>query len=264
MNNDGAVDAFDMFYLDEVIKVGINEDFEYAVANGNCAKISGYNSSNVNVSIPARIGCYTVTNIDNYAFKNNTFIKTVTLSTGIKTINYGAFLNCTALETVVHFAEQTVVFVVDAGLVDEVALDIVDALKQLSVKHYPVAVLAERRSHLLRQSLQIVACAGADEVAHHRLHAGEQFAATLQGQQRVFEGRLVIISDDSLYLGILAPHTLLEDGLEVLLLNQIEGSGAVRRVEGKEERVCSHLLGRLVVWLFGRLVVVMMPFEAQI
>ena len=101
MNNDGAVDAFDMFYLDEVIKVGINDDFEYAVTNGNCAKISGYNSSNANVSIPARIGCYTVTNIDNYAFKNNTFIKTVTLSTGVKTINYGAFLNCTALETVV-------------------------------------------------------------------------------------------------------------------------------------------------------------------
>ncbi len=101
MNGDGGVDAFDMFYLDEVIKIGINEEFEYTVANGNCAKISGYNSSNVNVSIPARIGCYTVTNIDNYAFKNNTFIKTVTLSMGVKTINYGAFLNCMALETVV-------------------------------------------------------------------------------------------------------------------------------------------------------------------
>ena len=100
INSDGAVDAFDLFELDKLMcNFGLT-DFNYTVTSGNNAKITGYNAADVNVKIPARIDGYTITNVDNYAFKNNSIITSVKLSKGIKTINYGAFLNCTALETV--------------------------------------------------------------------------------------------------------------------------------------------------------------------
>ncbi len=99
-NMDSAIDAFDLFLIDKKINNAGLTDFNYTVTSGNNAKITGYNASDVNVKIPARIDGYTITNIDNYAFKNNSSIKSVKISEGVKAINYGAFLNCTALETV--------------------------------------------------------------------------------------------------------------------------------------------------------------------
>ena len=120
------------------------------------------------------------------------------------------------------------------------ALHRLDAGEELLIKHYAVAVLAQPWRHLLRQGLQVVAGAGAQQVAHHRLHPGEQLAAALQGEHRVFKRRLVGIADDSLNLCILAAHALLQGRLKVLLLNAVEGRRAVRSGIWFKERILSH------------------------
>ena len=100
INSDGTVDAFDLFALDKLINnVGLT-DFSYTVISGNNTKITGYNATDTAVKIPARIDGYNITDIDNYAFKNNLSIKSVKILEGVKTVKYGAFLNCISLETV--------------------------------------------------------------------------------------------------------------------------------------------------------------------
>jgi hypothetical protein len=100
INGDGAIDAFDLFEINKKINnVGLT-DFTYTVTSGNNAKITKYVGNGSNVKVPAVIDGYNIIGIDNYAFKNNTSVHSVTLAQGIKTIGYGTFLNCTALETV--------------------------------------------------------------------------------------------------------------------------------------------------------------------
>ena len=101
LNSDGVVDAFDLFYLDKIINnIGLT-DYTYSVISGNNAQITGYTAADAQIKVPAKIDGYDIIKIYNYAFKNNTNLTKVTLSSGIKTIGYGAFLGCSALEEVV-------------------------------------------------------------------------------------------------------------------------------------------------------------------
>lgn len=100
INGDSAVDAFDAHKIDRLMNGFDNTDFSYTVTSGNNAKITKYVGNGNNVKVPAVIDGYNIIGIDNYAFKNNTSVHSVTLAQGIKTIGYGTFLNCTALETV--------------------------------------------------------------------------------------------------------------------------------------------------------------------
>ncbi len=100
INGDSAVDAFDAYKIDRLMNGFDNTDFSYTVTSGNNAKITAYNGNQSSVKVAAKLDGYNILGIDNYAFKNNTSVHSVTLAQGIKTIGYGTFLNCTALETV--------------------------------------------------------------------------------------------------------------------------------------------------------------------
>ncbi len=64
-------------------------------------KIVKYTGTDENVVIPAEIGGYTVEGIGDYAFQNNTTVKTVTLPDTAREIGICAFDGCTNLESVV-------------------------------------------------------------------------------------------------------------------------------------------------------------------
>lgn len=99
-NDDGAKDAFDLFYINKIITGENISNFEYSIISGNNVQITGYSGSDIRVEVPANIDGYSVTSVYNYAFKNNKIVKVLKISSGITSIKYGAFLNCTSLETV--------------------------------------------------------------------------------------------------------------------------------------------------------------------
>lgn len=100
MNSDGAADAFDMFLLDKKINEAAANLFTYSIISGSDIRITGYTGTETAVTVPSEIDGYTVKNIYNYAFRGNTSIRKVVVSSGITGVGYGAFLNCTALEEV--------------------------------------------------------------------------------------------------------------------------------------------------------------------
>ena len=77
----------------------VSGDFEYWVWNGE-ATITGYNGSEANLIIPAEIGGYKVTEIGMEAFRNCTFLISVTIPDSVTSINSGAFDNCTSLTSI--------------------------------------------------------------------------------------------------------------------------------------------------------------------
>ncbi len=85
---------------DTIVSADEYNNFTYSVNNGK-ASISKYNGTAENLVVPEKINGYSVTKISGGAFKNNKYIKKVTIESKI-TILYGnMFLNCTNLETVI-------------------------------------------------------------------------------------------------------------------------------------------------------------------
>ena len=76
-----------------------DSNFEYYVEN-YIASISGYKINNSEVVIPSEIDGYTVNQVAENAFKNNSAIKTVVFNENIRNINDYAFYGCSALSSV--------------------------------------------------------------------------------------------------------------------------------------------------------------------
>ena len=80
-------------------------DYTYTVSGSN-ATITKYNGSASTVSIPSKIGSYTVTTIGKEAFRNNASLLSVSIPSTVTAIgtsnnpNYGAFRDCVKLQTV--------------------------------------------------------------------------------------------------------------------------------------------------------------------
>ena len=87
--------------------------FVYEVVDGE-AVITAYKGTATSVTIPATIGGYTVYGVGESAFKGNTKITSITVTTGVKDIGASAFENCTALATITlpntikHFGERAI------------------------------------------------------------------------------------------------------------------------------------------------------------
>lgn len=76
--------------------------FEYTVSGKN-AVITKYNGTAKSVTVPEKIGSYTVNNIGAYAFFDNKYMQTLTLPSSVTAISNCAFASCAAL-TKVNFA----------------------------------------------------------------------------------------------------------------------------------------------------------------
>lgn len=88
-------------------------DFDYEIINGE-AVITKYNGTATQVSVPATIDGYSVYGIGESAFKDNSTITKVTVSSGVKSVGASAFENCTGLATItlpatiMHFGENAI------------------------------------------------------------------------------------------------------------------------------------------------------------
>ena len=88
-------------------------DFDYEIINGE-AVITKYNGTATQVSVPATIDGYSVYGIDESAFKDNSTITKVTVSSGVKSVGASAFENCIGLATItlpatiMHFGENAI------------------------------------------------------------------------------------------------------------------------------------------------------------
>ncbi len=76
-------------------------DFSYTVLDDGTAAITQYNGSDAVVTIPATIDGYTVTAIGEKAFFWREDITEIILPDSVTTLQYGAFLECGALDTIV-------------------------------------------------------------------------------------------------------------------------------------------------------------------
>ncbi len=75
-------------------------DFEYEIYDNGTAQITGYKGSNAELEIPDTLDGYTVTVIGDWAFKNYTSLKSITIPDSVTSINSGAFDGCTSLKSV--------------------------------------------------------------------------------------------------------------------------------------------------------------------
>ncbi|MCD8054101.1 MAG: leucine-rich repeat protein, partial [Lachnospiraceae bacterium] len=75
-------------------------DFTYSVLNGTYCSITGYSGTETAITIPTQINGYIVQEIEASAFKNNTTIVSVTISSTVELIDSSAFYGCTSLESV--------------------------------------------------------------------------------------------------------------------------------------------------------------------
>ena len=73
-------------------------DYTYSVLSDGTAKITKYNGTESNVTVPAELGEKTVSEIGEKAFQDNDEIESVTIPDGIKTIGTSAFADCDMLE----------------------------------------------------------------------------------------------------------------------------------------------------------------------
>ena len=76
------------------------DGFEYTVSDNNEARITKYKGNAENVNIPAKIGNYTIVQINHDAFNGNTSIKTVSIPSSVRQIDTDAFADCSALEEI--------------------------------------------------------------------------------------------------------------------------------------------------------------------
>ena len=70
--------------------VATNDGIEYQIDDSGCS-ITGYHGKASDIVIPSEIDGYPVTEIRSYAFSDNTRIKSVVISDGIKSIGDSAF-----------------------------------------------------------------------------------------------------------------------------------------------------------------------------
>lgn len=90
-----------------------NGDFTYEVID-DCVVITGYEGIETEITVPAEIDGFSVIKIADGAFKNNTALKSVTVSKGVKDIGTSAFENCTSLatislpDTIIHIGEKAI------------------------------------------------------------------------------------------------------------------------------------------------------------
>ena len=73
-------------------------DYTYSVLSDGTAKITKYNGTESNVTVPGELGGKTVSEIGEKAFQDNDEIESVTIPDGIKTIGTSAFADCDMLE----------------------------------------------------------------------------------------------------------------------------------------------------------------------
>ena len=74
-------------------------DFEYSVSGSN-ATITKYTGSATSVTIPSKIGSYTVTSIGGYAFEYCSSLTSVTIPNSVISIGSSAFERCTSLTSI--------------------------------------------------------------------------------------------------------------------------------------------------------------------
>ena len=84
----------------ETVTVG---DYSYLIVDGN-ASISKYNGTDTSVVVPTSFSYggtnYRIRKIENFAFEGCTSIETLVIPDGISSLGYGAFKNCTSLNSI--------------------------------------------------------------------------------------------------------------------------------------------------------------------
>lgn len=79
----------------------IPSDFQYTVlADGVSVRITGYSGTDRNVTIPAMIGSYQVTEIGDNAFAQQLDMKSLVIPEGVTKIGNNAFFNCVRLQSI--------------------------------------------------------------------------------------------------------------------------------------------------------------------
>ena len=76
-------------------------DFEYSVDINKRVTITGYNGTRSNLIIPREIKGYSVTSIDNDAFRGCTSLTSITIPNSVTSIGFSAFFGCSNLSKIV-------------------------------------------------------------------------------------------------------------------------------------------------------------------
>ena len=74
-------------------------DWQYSVSDGE-ATITGYTGTGGAVTMPGEVGGVLVRKIADYAFRSNSTLVSILTPNGLRQIGWGAFANCSALESV--------------------------------------------------------------------------------------------------------------------------------------------------------------------
>lgn len=86
---------------EEIITYTDASGYSYTLNDDGTARIAGYvNSNATSLTIPSVIGGKTVTHIEDYAFRDYSKLRTVTMGDTIVDIGICAFSNCTSLQSV--------------------------------------------------------------------------------------------------------------------------------------------------------------------
>lgn len=76
-----------------------NDGFDFMMLPDGTYRITGYSGNKTYLEIPKTVRGVEVTEIRQFAFKNNTRIKTVVVHDNITEIGLGAFMGCTSIES---------------------------------------------------------------------------------------------------------------------------------------------------------------------
>lgn len=96
-----ATDAEPVYY--------VSGDYTYVLVNSTDAKIVGYSGADTELSVPETLDGYIIVGIDDFAFMQNTTLKSVTLPLTISNVGEYAFLE-TELDSVTFLNEDCVIF----------------------------------------------------------------------------------------------------------------------------------------------------------